>query len=57
MKRHATFPELADTHMESLEEAMTNKNQTSIAAEKNKSLNIQRQKEAGSALALLKRNE
>ena len=36
---------------------MANKNHTSIAAENNKRLNIQRQKEAGRALDLLKRNE
>ena len=50
-------PELADTHMDSLHEAMANKNHTSIAAEKKKHLNIQRQKEAGRALAILKRKE
>jgi len=36
---------------------MENKQHTSIAAEKKKRLNIQRQKEAGCALALLKINE
>ena len=50
-------PELADIHMESIDEIMVNKNHTSIAAEKKKRLNIQRQKEAGHALAILKRKE
>ena len=43
--------------MDSLDEAMANKNHTSIASEKKKRINIQWQKEAGRALAILKREE
>ena len=46
------YPELADTHMDTLDEAMAKKN-TSIAEEKKKWLNIQRQQEADQVLAFL----
>ena len=48
---------LADKHMCSLDEAKANKNHTSVETEKKKRLNIQKQKEAGLALTILKINE
>ena len=48
---------LVDKHMCSLDEARANKNHISVETEKKKRLNIQKQKEAGRALTILKRNE
>ena len=52
-----TAYKLADKHMCSLDEAKANENHTSVETEKKKRLNIQKQKEAGRALKILKRNE
>ena len=50
-------PELVETHLDTLDEAMANRNRTSIQTEKKKRKNIQRQREAGRALSRLKRSE
>ena len=49
--------DLSDTHHDTLDEAMANKNQTSVLIERKKRKNIQKQKEAGRALTRLKRGE
>ena len=49
--------ELAETHLDSLDEAMANNTRTSVQTECKKRKNIQRQREAERALARLKRKE
>ena len=49
--------DLSDTHLDTLDEALANKNQTSVLIERKKRKNIQKQKEAGRALTRLKRGE